>query len=270
MRRPCPFVLVATNVGSMIVNRNDFHVNNGSPNGYGVGFEFLTSSQYCQNEVDFVLRALNYKRATCGDGVVSIDGGANIGAFTIPMAVHMSGWGEVISFEAQQPIFHALAGNVAINNCFNVHVNNVALGEECGSIGVPLINYNIQSSFGSLELKHIRVDPIGQPVSYANTRQIPLINLDSLNLDRLDFMKLDVEGMEMEVLRGAENTINKFRPVMFIETYFEGGLDIYYHLTNKNYLLFQEGINHLAVPKEDSLATELLKERLPSIPAMLS
>lgn len=31
----------------------------------------------------------------------------------------MAGWGAVIGIEAQQSIFYALAGNIAINNCFN-------------------------------------------------------------------------------------------------------------------------------------------------------
>ena len=41
--------------------------------------------------------------------------------------------------------------------------------------------------------------------------------LDSLHLPGLDFLKVDVEGYETFVLRGARETISKFRPVIIIE-----------------------------------------------------
>jgi hypothetical protein len=36
-------------------------------------------------------------------------------------------------------------------------------------------------------------------------------------LSRLDFMKIDVEGAEVGLLQGAEETIDRFRPVLMIE-----------------------------------------------------
>jgi len=45
-----------------------------------------------------------------------------------------------------------------------------------------------------------------------------------MNLPRVDFIKLDVEGFECQALMGAKNTIQKFKPKMWIE----------YHLIGKN------------------------------------
>jgi len=52
--RPIAFVLAACNHGSMILNRNDYHMVD-ADNGYGVGIQILTESGFDQGEVDFVL-----------------------------------------------------------------------------------------------------------------------------------------------------------------------------------------------------------------------
>ena len=44
-----------------------------------------------------------------------------------------------------------------------------------------------------------------------------MITLDSLKLERLDFMKVDVEGYELNVLKGGEETIKRYRPVIWCE-----------------------------------------------------
>ena len=46
---------------------------------------------------------------------------------------------------------------------------------------------------------------------------ITIKTLDSFDLPGLDFMKIDVEGAEGLVLQGAEQTIRKYRPVIFFE-----------------------------------------------------
>ena len=42
--------------------------------------------------------------------------------------------------------------------------------------------------------------------------------IDELQLTRCDLIKADVEGMEEEVLRGATRTIERFRPVLYLES----------------------------------------------------
>ena len=46
---------------------------------------------------------------------------------------------------------------------------------------------------------------------------VPLCMLDGFQLERVDFIKLDVEGFEAKVLEGAANTIERCRPIMYIE-----------------------------------------------------
>lgn len=44
------------------------------------------------------------------------------------------------------------------------------------------------------------------------------IYCNSRNVGRVDFIKIDVEGMEIEVLKGAQELLRLFKPVLFFET----------------------------------------------------
>ena len=47
--------------------------------------------------------------------------------------------------------------------------------------------------------------------------QVATKTLDSFEFSQVDFIKIDVETFELEVLQGAENTIRKHKPTMYIE-----------------------------------------------------
>ena len=251
--RPLAFVLAASNHGTMIVNRNDYQMT--SPDaGYGVGFQILNQSSFDPAEVCLVLDLLDSRRRHFGDRVVAIDGGANIGVHTIEWARHMYGWGQVRSFEAQELVFYALAGNIALNNCFNTYARNAALGQTCGELSIPQANPYIPASYGSLEMKK-RADTefIGQEISYAaeDCAMVPMVSIDSLNLPRLDLVKLDVEGMELEVIRGALDTLKRHLPVMLVEIMKSDRAAIETLLLGLGYKVFPQGINILAIHKTD-------------------
>ncbi len=151
-------------------------------------------------------RLLDVRREHFGDGVRVLDIGANIGVFTVEWSKHMAGWGVVVAFEAQERIFHALCGNIAINNCFNARTIFAAVTGQPGTMSVPMPNYFQPGSFGSLDLRQKeQTEDIGQPIDYseAHTMNVPTVSIDALNFPRLDLLKIDVEGMEMEVLEGA-------------------------------------------------------------------
>ena len=61
-------------------------------------------------------------------GDVVIDGGANMGAITVPMALMVGEEGHVHAFEPQEFIRYALCGNIALNNFYHVTVYDRPLG----------------------------------------------------------------------------------------------------------------------------------------------
>lgn len=217
--RPLPFVLAATDHGPLITSRLDFAQ---APNGelYGVGAQLLGNGAYDPPELMLGIEILQDRRETHGDGVVAIDCGANVGVHAVTWGTAMNGWGEVISFEAQERLFYALAGNLALNNVFNARAVWAAVGAESGQMMMPRPNYLQSGSLGSLELRYgPRTEFIGQAVSYetSDMEAVLLVKLDGLQLPRVDLLKIDVEGMELEVLAGAKETIERCRPVMMIE-----------------------------------------------------
>jgi FkbM family methyltransferase len=251
IKRPIPFVLISSNHGSMIINRNDYRMVNEN-NGYGVGYDLLNTSSFCQEEIDLVILLLNKRRISFGNGVVAIDCGANVGVHTIEWSRAMYGWGEVLSFEAQEKIYYALAGNIAINNCLNATARLAAVGDHCSIINIPEPDYLIPSSFGSFELKESNSNEfIGQEINYKKTKSIPLLSIDSLDLKRIDFIKIDVEGMEIEVLNGAKVSIGANHPIMFIEIVKSNRSMIEEFLISNGYKLFLLNMNMLAIHQND-------------------
>lgn len=242
----------------MLVNRNDYRLLEGG-GGYGVGYQLLNTSAFDQNEVDLALHLLAARRAHFGDGVVAIDCGANIGVHTVEWAKFMHNWGQVIAFEAQERIFYALAGNITLNNCFNAQAVWAAVGAENGSIQVPCPNYLIPSSFGSLEIRKTdRTEFIGQEIDYSQqTQPVRMVKIDAVNLPRLDFLKIDIEGMEIEALQGARETIEKHRPQLLVEKIKSNEHELLSFLEQFGYRFFPSGINILAIHEADPTVNQI-------------
>lgn len=228
VQRKIAFVLAASDHGPMIVNRVDYRtVADGSS--FGVGFDLLETSSFSSNEVDLALSMLELRRRYFGDGVVAIDCGANIGVHTIEWARAMTGWGEVIAIEAQERVFYALAGNIALNNCFNARALLAAVGDTSGSIRVPVLDHTRPASFGSVELtRKDTTEFVGQAVDYSEqaTRELPCLTLDSLGLQRVDLIKIDIEGMEKEALAGAGDVLRRCKPIVVVHQVGQGRLAV--------------------------------------------
>jgi FkbM family methyltransferase len=264
VERKLAFVLASSNHGTMIVNRFDYRMID-SQQGFGVGFQILNTASFDPDEVKLLLDLLAIRRKHHGDGVVAIDCGANIGVHTIEWAKLMTHWGSVLSIEAQERVYYALAGNIAINNCFNAIAVHGAVSSESGILQIPNPNYFVPSSFGSLELRQRAGNEfIGQQIDYENTVSVRKLVLDEFNLPRVDLIKIDVEGMEMEALEGASRTIDQSHPIMLIEKIKTNVDKLREWLGTHGYEILEAGINILAIHKSDKTLTEIRQEKTPA------
>lgn len=193
---------------------------------------------------------------------IIIDGGANAGFFTIPVAQRIKEKnGVVISFEPQREIFNGLAGTVALNDLDNVRVNRMGLGGVAGSATLPSVNYSLSQDFGLVTVMQNEQD-INLLHEVVTQNVIKIIKVDDILLPRLDFFKLDVEGFEIEAINGAHSTIETHRPFIWVE-YWKVGLDQLKKSLDfvENYACFViDPLNALFAPieKVDSLKIEIV------------
>jgi FkbM family methyltransferase len=139
-------------------------------------------------------------------GNLVLDVGANFGTHTVFFAEAVGLEGAVIAFEPQRIVFQSLCANVALNSILNTYTYNVAVGETEGFIMVPPINYSTANNIGGFSLG-----------TFSHGETVKVITIDSLVLPKCHLIKIDVQGMELQVLKGAVTTINQFKPFLYVE-----------------------------------------------------
>jgi FkbM family methyltransferase len=176
---------------------------------YNAADEFVGRSLHLYGE--FSEGECDIFRALIGSGAVVLDVGANIGAHTLCFARIVGPTGAVLAFEPQRVLYQMLCGNVALNALTNVVANHLALGSAAGSVPVPQLDYAQPGNFGGVALGELGLS------GAASGELVTVVPLDALELPRCDFLKIDVEGMERDVLAGAEATIARFQPILYVE-----------------------------------------------------
>ena len=136
-----------------------------------------------------------------GDCIVDV--GANIGTHTIPFSRFVGPAGVVIAFEPQRIPYQLLCANAVLNNLYNIHTLHIAVGSKPGAARIPVF---LGGNIGNVGHKQ-----------WGQGELTSITPLDAFNFSAVTLIKIDVEGMENEVLDGAVRTINKFKPVIFVE-----------------------------------------------------
>lgn len=129
---------------------------------------------------------------------VCVQAGGNCGVWPWHLATKFE---FVYTFEPDHCNFVALAFN--LRGRLNVVKMQAALGDIAGVMVNTMLPAHEQDNCGATCVEHGGI--------------VPVIRIDDLKLPALDLLYLDIEGFELPALKGAMQTITKFRPVIAIE-----------------------------------------------------
>ncbi|MGD0403050.1 MAG: FkbM family methyltransferase [Candidatus Acidiferrales bacterium] len=141
------------------------------------------------------------------EGWTCFDVGANVGPVALALAKYAGPDGKVYAFEPGPP------NQLRFRNNFSLNPQLLRRTEllECGVADKP----------GELWWAEEPGNPGNALLSEKGTHRTPVITLDAFlserRLNRVDFVKIDVEGMELQVMRGAAELFRTFHPAVYFE-----------------------------------------------------
>ncbi len=201
------FEMAETRHGQMVVLSHDTYISR----------SLIEYGEWTESEFEIMAQALRP-----GDHVIDV--GANIGALTLAFAAKVGSDGKVpaghvFAFEPQPRLFQLLATNCVLNNATNARLFNAGCGAAAGSLRISEIPYEADVNYGALSL-----DTLAQAAGAASapaTREVQILRLDDVyDRETLKLIKIDVEGMELEVMKGAQRLLTTMRPLLYVENEF--------------------------------------------------
>jgi FkbM family methyltransferase len=167
---------------------------------------------YFLSEEDSSQKLLHY----LGDSKTIIDVGGNIGQSSLEInknRKYLYKDFKIISFEPYPETYQHFIHNLKLNSEIeNITVENMGLGEaesevkmfrECNSNsgGNKVVYDQSQNTTG---IKTVRITTLDNYI-------------ESHKIEKVDFIKMDIEGYEYSALKGAEKTLRKFKPKLYLE-----------------------------------------------------
>ena len=133
------------------------------------------------------------------------------------------------------------------NNIKNIHIENVAVGDINSKIKINLLGQTSNILETGVNI-----------VERIEVNQIVLDDFFRDNNIKPDYVKIDVDGYELNVLKGMRNTIEKYLPILVVES--NGNYEILdflshfdYDLRDLNLLKFDEIPNNIFCIKRNLL-----------------
>lgn len=155
-------------------------------------------------------------RHMIGAGAIVIDVGANIGAHTLRLAACVGTAGRVVAVEPTRYAFERLQEHVLLNPKLThqiILLQAMLMGSQQAALAEKIESSWPLDTPSDAHPEHAGVAKV---TTGATVRTLDHVVSD-LDLESVDFLKLDVDGYEVEVLRGARNTLRRFAPVIFFE-----------------------------------------------------
>lgn len=144
------------------------------------------------------------------DGDIVLDIGGNIGYYSIALAKMRDA--TIHAFEPIESTYKQFIANAYYNGVQDrVRINNFGLFDKSGE----LTFYVYKQDFGNASAAIMHEEKENEKIVCKVERLDEYVKAQGV--ERIDFIKLDVEGAEIFALRGGLKSIEKHKPILFVE-----------------------------------------------------
>lgn len=155
-----------------------------------------------------------YLKSHAQSGGIVLDIGANVGVFSLLMARWVGEAGQVYAFEPAPESLRALHNHVQLNQLSErIMVVGQAVSDMVGEATFYAHSYNGENSLNSGHR---------QRVPTARAVRVPVTTVDAFCAAECvapTLLKIDIEGFEWHALRGAKETLARYRPNVLVEVH---------------------------------------------------
>lgn len=179
------------------------------------------------------------------DDTIVLDVGANFGQLSVLLSKYKKNV-EVYSFEASNYIFEILTKNIKENGANVKPFNNLVGNKTEQDSLIKKLNISKFNTYGSNKIEKIETDKHEN----LEIEKVNSIKIDDMLFNKkISLMKIDVQGYDLEVLKGAKNTIKKHQMPVIFEYEEDFAADFNYNFNS--FEKFIEEINYKIVKQID-------------------
>ena len=178
---------------------------------------WILNGTYQKHQRDTIFQFIKSQKRILSN---AIDVGAHVGFWLKDMCEEFK---HVYAFEPVDIVRECLIENITKNN---YTLYPYGLGNEEKNVKV---NYNPEATGNTY-------------ISEDGNKEIQIKKLDSFDLLPIDYIKIDAEGYEIEVLKGGEKLIEKYKPFIHVEV--KGKALVKQGLTNEDVENYLDSINY--------------------------
>ena len=159
---------------------------------------------------DYEPQTFHFLRSACKPGMTVVDIGGHLGLFAVTCARRVSPTGKVFTFEPTARLREVLQSVLSLNGVDKlVEAREEAIAEKDGT-----------AQFFDTGDEASNANSLVSTARGKSSTPVKVRSLDSLVADQtirsVDVIKIDAEGAELGVLRGGRNTLQRFKPQIYL------------------------------------------------------
>jgi FkbM family methyltransferase len=147
------------------------------------------------------------------EGDIIIDVGTNIGCSVMNFALKTGSDGKIYGFEPDIINYNQCKKHINLNKFENISLYNIGIGNNSGKYNLIIDDPNNRGTNKISINDKSKIKKESIEVLITTIDEWVLKN----KIEKINVIKIDVEGFDLKVIEGAEETIKKYNPILFVE-----------------------------------------------------